>query len=166
MEEIDTIDWEKAINLSHHALQEILKSSEGVANLDIAASFLMEGPNKLQHCGVLIHNGEIVFKQAQLHHSPRYESQLELGDKLGVVDRPYGRLSIILGDDNIYPETYRMASTQGVNLIAAPGHIMEDGKSRPAFPKDLQKTVCFAYASRGNASGASLLANLHEDFTY
>lgn len=74
-----------------------------------------------QHVGVVISADGVVARQAQLHRSERHAGWVtELGDGVEVFEAPWGRLAVVVGDDNLYPETYRLVALEDADVVAAP----------------------------------------------
>jgi predicted amidohydrolase len=120
----------------------------------------------LQHRGLLLQGGDIVLEQRQLHASSRYPADLELGHKLEVVDTKFGRVGLVVGEDAIYPEVFRLLGLAGADLAIISGHVQERWELETGLlERAAENRLCLAFASRPQSVGASLLADLEEDFT-
>jgi len=147
-----------AISAVHEALTKL--------NILVAGSFLGLGQNRLQHRGLLLQGGDIVLEQRQLHASSRYPADLELGHKLEVVDTKFGRVGLVVGEDAIYPEVFRLLGLAGADLAIISGHVQERWELETGLlERAAENRLCLAFASRPQSVGASLLADLEEDFT-
>ncbi|MGW8650970.1 carbon-nitrogen hydrolase family protein, partial [Nocardia salmonicida] len=72
------------------------------------------------HHGVLITADGVLGRQAQLHPTKRLPWLTEPGTDLTVFDVPWGRLAIVVGDDALFPETFRLAALQDADIVAVP----------------------------------------------
>ncbi|MCX6129889.1 MAG: carbon-nitrogen hydrolase family protein [Proteobacteria bacterium] len=165
IENLQELDWGKALELSNFALAAIEQALSGLA-LHVAGSFLLEGKTGIQHCATLVNQSGIEFKQPQLHHSKRYEAQLELAQALQTIDLGFGKIGIIVGDDAFYPETFRLLALAGADLVLISGHLQERWEIETGLlERAAENRICLAMASRPQAVGASLAADLESDFT-
>jgi len=72
------------------------------------------------HHGVLVTADGVLGRQAQLHPTNRLPWLTEPGTELTVFDVPWGRLAIVVGDDALFPETFRLAALQDADVVAVP----------------------------------------------
>ena len=163
--DINHLVYGEALELSQMAL-----SALGVAlaslKIYVAGSFLGAGQHLLQHHGLLLHGGQTLLAQAQLHDSKRYFGKIELGDKVEVADTSFGRIGLIVGEDAIYPELFRLLALAGVDIVVISGHVQERWELETGLlERAAENRLCLAFASRPHSVGASLLADLEEDFT-
>ncbi len=135
-----------------------LVGSEAVVVTSVAAG--------TAHLGLVISAAGVVASQTQLHASARHPWATDLGDGLTAVDLPWGRLAVIVGDDALYPEAFRLAALQDVDVVAVPFATQE--------PHDLdlllleraaENRINVAAASRPGDHGAGMLVPLSTDFT-
>lgn len=68
--------------------------------------------------GLLVNAGGVVGRQPQLHPTRRHPWLTELGDGLLVFELPWGRVAIVVGDDAIFPETFRLAAVADADVVA------------------------------------------------
>ena len=74
-----------------------------------------------KHVGLVIGADGVIARQVQLHRSERHAGWVtELGDEVTVVETGFGRLGVVVGDDNLYPETYRLVAFEDADVVAAP----------------------------------------------
>lgn len=74
-----------------------------------------------QHVGVVVGAGGVVHRQAQLHRSARHaDAVTSLGDSVEILELPWGRLAVVVGDDALYPETFRLVALQDADVVAVP----------------------------------------------
>ncbi len=156
------------------------RSEEAVALLAGAAARALEGDGKtihvvtslvlrdggsFRHAGVVIGASGIFHRQAQLHRSARHPWATP-GDALDVATLPWGRLALVVGDDAIYPETFRLAAMRGAEVVAAPIHVLEAWETTTGLlERSAENRVCLVAASRVTAAGSSLVTTLWKDFT-
>ncbi|MEU0876327.1 nitrilase-related carbon-nitrogen hydrolase [Nocardia brasiliensis] len=72
------------------------------------------------HRGVLVNADGVVGYQSQLHPTERYPWLTDLGNDLTVFELPWGRMAIVVGDDALFPETFRLAAIQDTDVVAVP----------------------------------------------
>ncbi|MER7106925.1 nitrilase-related carbon-nitrogen hydrolase [Streptomyces sp. NPDC000229] len=77
-------------------------------------------PHEGVHTGYLIRAGGPVLMQPQLHRSARHAAWSDgpPGSRLGTYDTPWGRVAVVVGDDSLYPETFRLAALAGADTAA------------------------------------------------
>lgn len=59
-------------------------------------------------------------RQVQLHRTGRHPWATALGTGLEIFELPWGRLAIVVGDDAIFPETFRLAALADADVVAVP----------------------------------------------
>ncbi|MET8049690.1 carbon-nitrogen hydrolase family protein [Streptosporangium sp. NPDC005286] len=73
------------------------------------------------HEGLLISGEGVVGRQRALHPVTRHAGRVtSLGDGLEIFELPWGRLAVIVGDDAVFPETFRLAALADVDVVAVP----------------------------------------------
>jgi predicted amidohydrolase len=78
-------------------------------------------PDDSAHIGLLISAGGVRGTQLQMHACARHVGwQAVLGDRLIAFDLEWGRLAIAVGDDALYPETFRLAALLEADAVAVP----------------------------------------------
>ncbi|MEU4317849.1 nitrilase-related carbon-nitrogen hydrolase [Nocardia fluminea] len=70
------------------------------------------------HHGVLIDGIGVLARQPQLHRTARYPWLTRPGDTLDIIELPWGRLALVVGDDALFPETFRLAAIQDADVVA------------------------------------------------
>lgn len=74
-----------------------------------------------QHVGVVVGADGVVHRQPQLHACGRHGDRVsKLGDGVQVVELPWGRLAVVVGNDALYPETFRLVALQDADVVAVP----------------------------------------------
>ncbi|TNC33216.1 carbon-nitrogen hydrolase family protein [Mumia zhuanghuii] len=120
-----------------------------------------------QHVGLAVDAGGVVLRQPQLHASVRHAAwATRLGDALEVVDLPWGRLAVVVGDDALHPETFRLASLQDADVVAVPfttaaAHDLD----LLLLERSAENRLNVVVASRPGPHGAGMLVPLSADFT-
>ena len=74
-----------------------------------------------RHLGLVVGERGVLLEQPQLHRSARHASwHAELGDEVAVLETGFGRLAVLVGDDALYPEAFRLAAFQDADVVAVP----------------------------------------------
>jgi predicted amidohydrolase len=93
-------------------------------------------PDDAAHVGILIGADGVRGRQLQLHSSARHVSwQGALGDRLVPFDLEWGRLMIVVGDDALYPEVFRLAVLHDTDVVAVPGGFLEPWELALGLPE-------------------------------
>ncbi|MBF6331172.1 nitrilase-related carbon-nitrogen hydrolase [Nocardia transvalensis] len=71
-----------------------------------------------RHTGVLVTAAGVAGSQDQLHRTERHPWLRELGTGLTVFALPWGRLAVVVGDDALFPETFRLAALADADVAA------------------------------------------------
>ncbi len=87
------------------------------------------------HHGLLLNRQGVLLRQAQLHHTGRHPWVSALGQSIAVADLAWGRVALVVGNDAIYPETFRLAALQNVSVTAVSATILEPWESALGFPE-------------------------------
>jgi predicted amidohydrolase len=118
------------------------------------------------HVGLVLSADGVVLRQQQLHASAQHPWATALGDSLAVVDLTWGRLALVVGDDALYPETFRLASLQDVDVVAVPFTTQAAADLDPLLlERAAENRLNVAVASRRGAYGGGALYPLSADFT-
>lgn len=119
------------------------------------------------HMGVLLGAEGICFTQNQLHRSKRHDIwQSVLGDALYTYDLPFGRVALVIGDDSIYPEVFRLAAIQNAEMVLVPGSLGEAWEAQIGLlERAAENRLGIAFASRARPYGGSMIITIDEDFT-
>ena len=122
------------------------------------------------HTGVLISKDGLIFEQKQLHPSKDSRSSSNRGDNLNTFDLPFGRLAIIVGEDSIYPESFRLAAFQNAEIVAVPFDVQERWETEfGLLERAVENRFSVVAATRPNETlgefGSSLILTISEDFT-
>ncbi|WP_371189352.1 carbon-nitrogen hydrolase family protein [Thalassotalea maritima] len=129
----------------------------------IALSIIVNTEQGYQHQGIIINDDRVVLRQAQVHGSNRL-AYSPLASEFEVLDSPYGKLALILEDDAIYPESFRLIAMQGAQVVFAPINLQEAWQANTGI-------IERASENRVNIIAASpkpqdcLICSLQKDFT-
>ncbi len=134
------------------ALQSVLKTDCYVVTSIVEAS---------QHVGVMFNKDEIVLKQAQLHEAGRHP-WVKLGNELNAADVEWGRVAIVVGNDSIYPETFRLAALKNVEVVGVPTTILEKWENDYGFMERAAENRMNVIVASKTGSGIYAIT---EDFT-
>lgn len=63
-------------------------------------------------------DGDIIGRQSQVHLEPELRSFCEAGTEFTVFETPFGRVGILIGYDGLFPESSRVLSLAGADVIA------------------------------------------------
>ncbi len=118
------------------------------------------------HVGVAIDRSGVIHRQPQLHSVRRHAWAHHLGDALGTVDLPWGRMAVIVGEDLLHPEVARLAALASVDVVAAPMDAQEPWETAlGVVERAAENRMCVVAATRSTSIGASTVADLPPDFT-
>ncbi len=122
------------------------------------------------HVGVVIGANGVVHRQTQLHRSARHAGwQTRLADPatgIEVLELPWGRLAVVVGDDAIFPETFRLATLAEAEVVALPFHVQEAWELRTGLvERAAENRLNLVAASRPTPNGAGVIIDLPADFT-
>lgn len=147
------------------ALQGAVQAGGGDGH--IVASVVAAAGDGWAHEGVVIGADGILMRQRQLHDTARHGAWADAaGDALQTIDLPWGRLALAVGGDTVYPETFRLATLQNVEVVAAPTQILEAWELRTGLlERAAENRMNLVVASRPSEAGASAIIALDKDFT-
>lgn len=118
------------------------------------------------HVGVLIGEDGVLLKQSQLHACGRHPWATDLGDTLNVIDLPWGRFALIVGGDVIYPEVFRLAVLQDVQVVACPTKILEGWEFETGWiERAAENRMNVVFATQPSDVGAGMIVAMDKDFT-
>lgn len=123
----------------------------------VATSIVEDG----MHVGVLFNKNGVVLKQPQLHKSGRH-AWSKLGDEVNVFDAEWGRVALVIGNDAIYPETFRLAALKDVEVVAVPTLILEKWEVELGFKERAAENRMNVIVASKSGSGIYAIT---EDFT-
>lgn len=161
-----TDDPEGAVARSDKAIKAIATAcKEAGGDIVVSTSLVTKEASGIYHTGVLINEVGILLAQGQLHESKRHPWS-KLVDAIKIEPLPWARTAVIVGDDALYPETFRLAALQNAEVVALPFTLMEAWELQTGLvERAAENRLCLVAATRGNDVGGSLIATLWKDFT-
>ena len=152
-----------ASDFAINALRSALLGTDSV----VATSVVARGADGLvRHMGVLVGGTGVLRLQPQLHKVMRHGWVTAWGDSILPIDLPWGRLALVVGDDSIYPETFRLAVLQDCDVVALPFQVAEAWEVHTGLiERAAENRLSVIAATRPNAAGSSLIIAPDRDFT-
>jgi predicted amidohydrolase len=140
------------------ALTEALAGSDAVVVTSL--------PQGNAHEGVVISNAGVVHRQRQLHASNRHASwATTLGDAVAPYEAAWGRVAVLVGDDTIYPEAFRLAALADADVVACPVTIQEKWEVAVGFrERAAENRVNVVAASQSTSAGNSYVVPITAAF--
>ncbi|MBD3926725.1 carbon-nitrogen hydrolase [Nocardioides cavernae] len=119
------------------------------------------------HAGLVVGADGVRLRQPQLHDSARHSSwATATGEQLLVLATPWGRLAVVVGDDALYPETFRLAALADADVVAVPFTVATASDLEPLLlERAAENRLNLAVASPVGEHGAGGLVPLSADFT-
>ena len=118
------------------------------------------------HVGILLGREGILLRQPQLHRCGRHPWIEQFGEQVQVLDLPWGRLALVVGGDAIYPEVFRLAALQDVDVVAVPTRVLEPWEMQTGFlERAAENRMNLVVATEPSAHGTSAIFALDKDFT-
>ncbi|WP_243057061.1 carbon-nitrogen hydrolase family protein [Nocardioides sp. SR21] len=118
------------------------------------------------HIGLVLGADRVVLRQPTLHPCARTPWATALGDGIAVADLPWGRLALVVGDDALYPETFRLAALQDVDVVAVPFTTQAGADLDPLLlERAAENRLNVAVGSRRGEQGGGAIFPLSSDFT-
>ncbi|WP_067860900.1 nitrilase-related carbon-nitrogen hydrolase [Nocardia shimofusensis] len=119
------------------------------------------------HHGLLVNAEGVAGRQPQLHATARHPWLTALGDELLIFDLPWGRLAIVVGDDAILPETFRLAAVADADVVAVPHSPSEPWEYKLGLPERAAENRLNVVSAGydGNAEFHGACFALSPDFT-
>ncbi|MFI0350269.1 carbon-nitrogen hydrolase family protein [Actinomadura sp. 9N407] len=115
------------------------------------------------HTAYLVNADGLAGAQPQLHASARHASwATEYGEHLEIFTLEWGRLALVVGDDALYPETFRLAAIAEADVVAVPFTPREEWETALGLPERAAENRLNVIAS-GPDDG--LILDLPADFT-
>jgi len=155
--DLDTATATARADAAIAALQEAVAGTDAV----VVTSLPLDGA----HTGVVVGSAGVVLRQKQVHKIERHAGWVtSLGDSIEVLQLPWGRLAVIVGDDSIFPETFRLAALQDVDVVAVPLQVQEKWELATGLrERAAENRINVIASSRANVGGGSYVVPL-EDF--
>lgn len=122
-----------------------------------------EGP---AHVGVVLSDDGVIDRGIQLHHWQRHGWAETFGDEVSIVDLPWGRLAMAVGDDITIPEVARLAALAEADVLAVPFDVQEPWEvTTGLLERAAENRLCVVAATRPGPLGTSRILTLERDFT-
>ena len=121
-----------------------------------------------QHVGVVISAEGVELIQAQIHVSARHDTLAPAeGLRLEILEASWGRLAVIVGDDALFPEMFRLAALADADVVAVPFTVAEaHDVDLMLLERAAENRLNVAVASRPHpVHGAGVLIPLSTNFT-
>lgn len=152
---------------SQAAIEALTAACRATGSCYVVTSLVEPADDGYRHSGFLIGPDGVVSRQPQLHSCARHAAWAgRLGDELAVIPMSWGRLAIVVGDDSLYPETFRLAVLGGADVVALPMQLMEPWELATGLrERAAENRICLVMASRPTSFGASAIMTLTGDFT-
>ncbi|MGW4248986.1 nitrilase-related carbon-nitrogen hydrolase [Nocardia sp. NPDC004722] len=119
------------------------------------------------HVGLLVNSEGVRGRQAQLHRTRRYPWLTELGSRLEVFETPWARLALVVGDDALFPETFRLAALADADVVAVAHAPIEPWEHQLGLPERAAENRLNIVAAGLDPAGglAAAVYALSPDFT-
>lgn len=157
---------ESALAESEKMLAVLQEAVRAAGNIYVAVSVVERVNGALQHVGVLLGPSGVLLRQPQLHPCGRHPWISSLGDGLLFTDLPFGRAALVIGNDSIYPETFRLAALQDVEVVGVPTTLLEKWEMETGLlERAAENRLNIIVASRPAEVGTSAIIAISEDFT-
>ena len=145
------------------ALSHALQGTEAV----VAFSAVAAAANGFRHDGVVVSATGVVLRQTQLHRAQRHAGWITTyGNHVATADLSWGRIAVVVGNDAIYPETFRLAALQDVEVVAVPTTILERWEVEVGLvERSAENRMTIVMATLPSAAGTSRIIAPDRDFT-
>ena len=162
-------ELDEAVENSKQIVEKI-KSAIGKSEKFVVTSIVGKSENGTAHIGVLIDKSGVVFRQKQIHHFRRHEWISDFGDELKTFETNFGKIALIVGEDALFPETFRLAAYQNCEIVAVSFDVQERWETEfGLLERAVENRFSIAAATRPKVDlgefGSSLIATISEDFT-
>ena len=132
----------------------------------VVTSVVERQDDDYRHTGVAVGATGVVLRQPQLHACGRHPWVTSLGDGVATADLPWGRLAIVTGGDTIYPEAFRLATLQDVEVVAAPTAVIERWENEFGIAeRAAENRMTVIAGSRASDAGVAMIVAPDKDFT-
>ena len=155
-----------AAHRAHVAVASLADALHGTDAL-VVTSLPGELGDAVSHDAVLVGSEGVLARQPQLHRVERHAHWVgALGDTQAVHVTPFGRLALVVGDDAIYPETFRLAALADADVVALPFTVLEAWETTTGLvERSGENRLVVVAATRPSGAGTSVVCDLPHDFT-
>jgi predicted amidohydrolase len=144
----------------------VLQAALSGSDRMIVTSIVEAADSGFSHTGVAIGADGVVLRQRQLHACGRHTWATVLGNEVATIDLDWGRLALITGGDTIYPEAFRLATLQDVEVVAAPTAVLEPWENEFGLAeRAAENRMTVVVGSRTTKGGVGMVAAPDKDFT-
>ena len=156
----------EAAHRAHVAVAALVDAVHGTDAL-VVTSLPGELADGVSHDAVLIGAEGVQGRQPQLHRVQRHAHWVSAwADTVVVHQTPFGRLALVVGDDAIYPETFRLAALGEADVVALPFTALESWETATGLvERSGENRLVLVAATRPTSVGTSLVCDLPHDFT-
>ncbi|MET8150618.1 nitrilase-related carbon-nitrogen hydrolase [Actinoplanes sp. NPDC049668] len=113
------------------------------------------------HVGVVVGAAGVLARQPQLHAAHHLTPT---GKRIHPVDLPWGRLAVVVGDDALLPETFRLAALVDADVVAVPYSAQEPWELALGLPERAAENRLNVVVATPAGQSAAILA-MSADFT-
>ncbi len=152
MAKIDPDEAEQASRALLNAVRAVLAGS-----CLVALSLVEAG----QHVGVLVAREGVLLRQPQLHAIGRH-AWARPGDDVAVADVGWARVALVVGNDTLFPEVFRLAALQGAEVAVALTTVLEPWENTLGFAERAAENRVNLIAASPHGGGIYAIT---EDFT-
>ena len=131
----------------------------------VVTSIVEAAEGGFSHTGVAIGRDGVALRQPQLHACGRHPWATALGDAITPLDLGWGRLALITGGDSIYPEAFRLATLQDVEVVAVPTAVLEPWENDFGLAERAAENRMTVVAGSRAGGGVGMIAAPDKDFT-
>ena len=162
-------DAERGAQFSAQMLKLISGFLTGTTKLAVT-TIIEKTDNGFANVGILMDKKGVIFRQKQIHKSNKHSWITDFDDELKTIDLSCGKLSIIIGEDSRYPETFRLAAYQSAEVVAVPFNVENRWETEfGLLERSVENRFSIVAATRPNKNlgefGNSLISTISADFT-
>ncbi len=155
-----------AAHRAHVAIASLVDAVHATDTL-VVTSLPGELGESVSHDAVLLGADGVLARQPQLHRVERHAHWVgALGETVAVHETAFGRLALVVGDDAIYPETFRLAVLADADVVALPFSALETWETSTGLvERSGENRLVVVAATRPSGTGSSVVCDLPHDFT-
>lgn len=167
--EILNLQSDEVVEKSKKIIEKI-QTAIGKSDKFVVTSIVEKSEKDLAHVGILIDKTGMIFKQKQIHRFRRHKWISDFGKEIKTFDTKFGKIAIIVGEDALFPETFRLAAFQNCEIVAVPFQVQERWETEFGLPeRAVENRFSVIAATRPDKDlekfGNSLIATISEEFT-
>ncbi len=158
-------DVTAAVSFSEQALVE-LQALAAKHQVYLSTSLALNNTEGVaQYSAVLIAAEGVILRQGQVHFSQRFFWSA-LSDEVATLDLPVGRVGLLVSDDSVYPEMFRLLAMAGVEVAAVALDPLESWElSTGLLERSAENRINLLVSALHEDLGASFATVLQNDFT-